>query len=117
MTSKTAPRKSKAKSGARRRRTQQQTRGHESRLAVLEAYLQRRTSITINGEAKQVSAGDAILLQLLQKALAGDARSMGALLQYLDFAGKRSSKSPELRFPESDYTRSFSKSTPGGTDE
>jgi hypothetical protein len=51
---------------------------------------------------------EAILLQLLQKTLAGSARAGRALLNYQAFAAMRSTKSTEVGYVESDYSQTFS---------
>ena len=66
-------------------------------------------SISVSGQAKRVSASEAIVLQLMQKAMSGTARAWRALLKYQEFANSRSDKSTELRFVESDYTRAVAK--------
>ena len=76
----------------------------------MEPLLARRVSISVSGEAKQVFATEAIVLQLMQKAMSGNARAWRALLKYQDFANSRSANSTELRFVESDYTQAFAKS-------
>ena len=70
----------------------------------------RRVSISVSGQAKRVSASEAIVLQLMQKAMSGNARAWRTLLKYQEFANSRSDKSTELRFVESDYTRAVAKS-------
>jgi len=64
----------------------------------------------VSGQAKHVSASEAIVLQLMQKAMSGSARAWRALLKYQEFANSRSDKSTELRFVESHYTRAIAKS-------
>ena len=64
----------------------------------------------MSGNAKQVSASEAIVLQLIQRALSGDGRAWRALLKYQEFANGRSARSTEVRFVESDYTRAVAKS-------
>jgi hypothetical protein len=76
----------------------------------MERFLTRRVSISVNGEAKQVSAIEAIVFQLMQKEMAGDARAGRILLKYMEFANRSSNKSTELQFVESDYTRAVAKS-------
>ena len=62
--------------GRRRRRPARQ----ESTLEIMDRLLARRVSISVNGQAKQVSASEAIVLQLMQKAMSGNrARLAGAL--------------------------------------
>jgi Family of unknown function (DUF5681) len=82
----------------------------ESTLELMEWLLTRRV-ISMNGHAKQVSATEAIVLQLMQKAMSGNARACRALFKYQEFANSRSDKSKELRFVESDYTRAVASSS------
>jgi hypothetical protein len=101
---------------AKSRRRRPPTRG-EGTLEIMDRLLARRVSISLSGQAKQVTASEAIVLQLMQKTMAGNARACRALLKYQEFASSRSNKSAELRFVESDYTRavanSFSRSDGG----
>jgi Family of unknown function (DUF5681) len=76
----------------------------------MEQLLSRRVSISKWGQATRVSASEAIVLQLSQKAMSGNARACRALLKYQEFANGHSDKSTELRFVESDYTRAVAKS-------
>jgi hypothetical protein len=48
----------------------------------MDQLLARRVSISVNGQAKQVSASDAIVLQLTQKVMSGNVRACLALLKY-----------------------------------
>jgi hypothetical protein len=76
----------------------------------MDRLLARRVSVSMSGHAKQVSASEAIVLQLIQRALSGDGRAWRALLKYQEFANSRSARSTEVRFVESDYTRAVAKS-------
>jgi Family of unknown function (DUF5681) len=104
--------------GARRPngRRRRQRPCQESTLEIIERLLTRRVSISVSGQAKRVSASEAIVLQLMQKAMSGNARAWRALLKYQEFANSRSDKSTELRFVESDYTRAVAKSSPRSAD-
>lgn len=82
----------------------------------MERLLARRVTITLQGQATQVSATEAIVLQLVQKAISGNASAWRALLKYKEFANSRSEKSIELRFVENDYTRAIAKSSSGSSD-
>jgi Family of unknown function (DUF5681) len=82
-----------------------------STLELMEWLLTRRVSISMSGHAKQVSATEAIVLQLMQKAMSGNARACRALFKYQEFANSRSDKSKELRFVESNYTRAVANSS------
>lgn len=100
--------------GRRRRRLAHR----ESTLETMERLLTHRVSLSVSGEPKQVSATEAIVLQLMQKALSGNGRAWRALLKYQDFAAKsRPDTSTELRFIESEYTQAFANSATRGDDE
>jgi len=62
--------------------------------------------MSLNGEPTQLPTIDLIILQLLQKEMAGSLRARSALLKYEEFANRRSERKLEVRFAESDYTRS-----------
>jgi rRNA processing protein Krr1/Pno1 len=98
--------------GRRRRRAGRQ----ESTLEIMERLLTRRVSISVSGQVKRVSSSEAIVLQLMQKAMSGNARAWRALLKYQEFANSRSDKPTELRFVESDYTRAVARSPSKGAD-
>jgi hypothetical protein len=91
--------------GRRQRRPARQ----ESTLEIMDRLLARRVSVSVNGHAKQVSALEAIVLQLTQKAISGNGRARRALLKY-ELANRRSARSTEVRFVESEYTRAVAKS-------
>jgi hypothetical protein len=82
----------------------------ESTLQIMDRLLIRRVSISVSGRATRVSATEAIVLQLTQKAMSGSSRAWRALLKYQEFANARSDKSTEVRFVDSDYTRAVAKS-------
>jgi hypothetical protein len=92
------------KSCARRR---QRSASRESALTILDRLLTSPVSITVSGEFKRVSAVEAIVLQLLQKATSGSLRACRALSKYQEFAGRHSNKSLELIFAESEYTKAL----------
>jgi hypothetical protein len=76
----------------------------------MERLLTRRVSISVSGLATRVSATEAIVLQLIQKAMSGDGRAWRALLRYQEFASSRSDKPTELRFVEGEYTQAVAQS-------
>jgi hypothetical protein len=94
-------------SGSRRQRRPANSQGTSE---ILDKLLTRRMSISLSGQATQVSVLEAIVLQLMQEAMAGNARAWQAILKYQEFAHHRSGKSPELKFEENNYTRAFAKS-------
>ena len=91
--------------GRRRRRPTRE----ESTLEIMARLLARRVSVSVNGQAKQVSALRAVVLQLTQKAISRNGRARRALLKY-ELANSRSAGSTEVRFVESEYTRAVAKS-------
>jgi Family of unknown function (DUF5681) len=51
----------------------------------MERLFARRVSMSVSGQAKRVSALEAIVLQLMQKAMSGSARAWRALLKYQEY--------------------------------
>jgi len=106
------PIKSAATRGARRAKGRRRRPARrESTLEIMDRLLTRRVSISLSGQARRVSVSEAIVLQLMQKAMSGNARACRALFKYQEFANSRSDKSKELRFVESDYTRAVASSS------
>ena len=101
----------RAKGRRRRRRARR-----EGSLAIIERLLTRPVSLSISGKRAQVAAAEAIMLQLMQKALSGNARAWRALQKYQDFAKSRSPRPSELQFVESEYTQAFANSAPRSDD-
>jgi len=89
----------------------------ESTLEIMDRLLSRRVSISVSGHARQVSASDAIVLQLVQKAMSGNPRAWRAILKYQEFANRRSVKSAKLRFVESEYTRAVAEGSSRSGDD
>jgi len=92
------------KSRAHRR---QRSTHRESALTISDRLLTSPVSITMSGELKQVSAAEAIVLRLLQKAMSGNLRACRVLSKYQEFASRYSNRSLELIFAESDYTKAL----------
>ena len=82
------------------KRLRRRLRRSQSTLEVVEALLGRSVSISVNGEQTQASALQAIMLQLVQKVLAGSTRASRTYLQYQEFAARRSTKTTELQFDD-----------------
>ena len=82
----------------------------ESTLEITDRLLTRRVPISVSGQATRLSATEAIVLHLIQKAMSGNPRAWRALLKYQEYANSRSDRSTEVRFIESDYTRAVAKS-------
>ena len=94
-----------------RKRRRRRCNRHESTIAIIDRLLASCVPITINGEATQIPAAEAIVLQLLKKAMAGSARAWRALTRYGEFANRRCEKIPEVAFVDDDYTRAFANSS------
>jgi hypothetical protein len=88
----------------------------ESTLAIMDRLLASRVPISLSGEPSRVTATEAIVLQLIQKAMSGNPRAWQALLKYQEFANSRSGRSTEVRFVESDYTRAVAKGSARSSD-
>jgi len=97
-----------APSGRTRRRRRLDR--HASTVAIMDELLTRQVSIKISGRARRVTAAAAIVLQLAQKALAGNGRAWRALLKYQEFAHRHSINPPKLTFVDDDYTRAVATS-------
>jgi Family of unknown function (DUF5681) len=113
------PKKSPVERAARRagghHRRRKSTR-EDSTLEIMDRLLASRVSISVRGNPKDVPASEAIVLQLMQKAMSGNPRAWRAILKYQDFANSRSAKSTKLQFVESDYTRAVAKGSSGSRD-
>jgi hypothetical protein len=97
----------KGQSGNPRRR---KTRRPENTVAMIDRLLQSTVMIVINGEPQKVSALEAIVATLLQKAIAGNGRAFTILSKYHEFASKHAEKKIDLQFIDSEYTRSIARS-------
>jgi hypothetical protein len=84
----------------RAKRQRRQTHRSQSTLEIMEGLLERRISISVNGEPKQSSALQVIMFQLLQWASAGNGRAMRTYQQYDEFAARRSRPSTGLQFDD-----------------
>ena len=81
------------------KRSRRRSDRSQSTLEIIERLLGRPVSISVNGEQTQASALQAIMLQLVQKVLAGT-RASRTYLQYQEFAARRSTKTTELQFDD-----------------
>jgi hypothetical protein len=91
----------------RRQRRSHRRHARESTIAIIDQLLMRQRSMSLNGEPTQLPTIDVIILQLLQKEMAGSLRARNTLLKYEEFARRRSERKLEVHFAESDYTRSI----------
>jgi hypothetical protein len=83
----------------RAKRPRRRSGRSQSTLEIIEGLLDRPVPISVNGEQTQASALQAIMLQLVQKVLAGSTRASRTYLQY-QFAARRSTKTTELQFDD-----------------
>jgi hypothetical protein len=88
----------------------------ETTVAMIDRMLLTTVPITLNGRRKRVTALEAILYQLLHKAMGGESRAYRILLKFQEFANQNSEKKLELTFVESDYTRALAIQAQGGAD-
>jgi hypothetical protein len=78
---------------------------------MIDRLLLAPMQITVNGEASKVSTLEAIVFQILQKAMSGSARAFRILLQYQEFANENLEKKLVVTFLDSDYTQAFAAQT------
>lgn len=78
-------------------------------VAIVDDLLLRPHPIALNGETQRVRTIEAIVLQLLEKAINGNARAWQTLVRYQEFADRRMRKGLAVQFVDSEYTRGFSK--------
>jgi hypothetical protein len=88
----------------------------ESAVETIDSLLLAPIQITLSGETKTVSALEAIILQLIQKSMAGNSRASRVLLRYQEFANRNLEKKLELTFVDSDYTRALTRQLPSSID-
>jgi hypothetical protein len=84
----------------------------ESTIAIIDRLLMSPVRTSLNGREATITALAAIIYQLLQKETAGDGRASRVLLRYEALGRKSTVKQLEVKFPESDYTRSLAKRQP-----
>ena len=84
----------------RAKRPRRRSGRSQSTLEIIEGLLSRAVPISVNGEQTPASALQAIMLQLVQKVLAGSTRASRTYLQYQEFAARRSTKTTELQFDD-----------------
>jgi hypothetical protein len=95
----------KGQSGNPRR---QRVKPPESTVAMIDRLLAAPVHITINREAKKVTALEAVVFQLLQKEMSGNQQAARTLLKYREFASRNSRKKLEVTFVDNPYTDALS---------
>jgi hypothetical protein len=98
-----------------RRRRRQRRAQRRGTVAIIDELLLRPHAITLNGEVQRVSTIEAIVLQLLERAISGNGRAWQVLVKYQEFARRRSRKELAVQFVDSDYTRAFASLDSGGS--
>jgi hypothetical protein len=106
---KKSPENRKRKRAAQRTTKRQSRVRQQSTLEIMERLLSSIVGITVSGVATWVSVLEAIILQVMQKAMAGNGRGFRMLADYQELASKRASGPAPLRFVENDYTRIVAK--------
>ena len=109
-----ANRKPDSKQRARRTTKRKPQARPPSTFAIMERLLSSPVPITISGAAARVPALEAIILQVMQKAMAGNARAFRMLADYQELASKRGSGPASLHFVENEYTREVARDPPRG---
>jgi Family of unknown function (DUF5681) len=105
---------SRSKKSKRDKRRQRKCHPPESMVAIIDRLLVEPVSATVNGETKKMCALEAIVFQLFQKALAGNAHAHRTFLKYQEFASQNSEKKLELTFIENNYTSALSNELSAG---
>ena len=79
----------------------------ESTVAIIDRLLLTPVRTNLNGKESMITALEAIMYQLLQKEMAGDAKASRVLLQYGELVNHRADRRLEITFVDSDYTQSL----------
>jgi hypothetical protein len=101
------PQRTRWKKGQSGNPRHKKRRAREGTLAILDRLLMHPVQIMVNGEVQKMSALEAIITQLIQKDLSGNARAASVLRKYRQLASQSSEKKFELTFVDSDYTRAL----------
>jgi Family of unknown function (DUF5681) len=86
-----------------------------SAVEMIDSLLFSPVNIIENGVPRKVTALEAIILQLLQKELAGNQRARAVRMKFEEIARENADRGVEIEFVESDYTRALAAGRlPGG---
>lgn len=91
----------------RRKAGRQEKLRAENTVEIIDRLLLQKIEITINGAPTRITVLAAIVFQLFQKELAGDARASRVLLKYQQITKRAVDKQVKLEFVDVDDTRSF----------
>jgi hypothetical protein len=101
----------RARSGSGRRRAVDQHRGRKNRkspasfegtLELVDRLFAEQVMETVNGRKRRLSRLQALILQLWQKEMSGDAKALGLRLRYETLAGRKPQHGVELVFLDRD---------------
>jgi hypothetical protein len=99
------PRKNQWKKGQSGNPRKQQQKPRKGAAVTIEQFLLEPVGLTIDGQQHQASALEAVVLQLLQKTMAGNIRAARILKKYRDFAYENMKQRLDLTFVDSAYSR------------
>jgi hypothetical protein len=83
----------------------------ESAVAIIDRQLFSAVRTTLDGQETAMTVLAAIVLQLLQKAMAGDVRAHRVLLKYAGLARRNTKKALEIKFLDNAYTEALANGT------
>lgn len=107
-----SPRKPRKR--ARKRGRARDNKVTASTLSLLDQLLMRPRSMSLNGQKLHLQTIKVILLQLLQKEMAGDRRARNVLHRYREFASRTDTQQFEIRFAESETAQATADLASGG---
>jgi len=102
------PKQHRWKKGQNGNPRRQRVKPPESTVAMIDRLLAAPVHITINREAKKVTALAPVVFQLLQKEMSGNQQAARTLLKYREFASRNSRKKLEVTFVDNPYTDALS---------
>ena len=102
---KSPPRRTRWKKGQRGNPRKRKLGRREGASVTIERLLLSPVGLKIDGEPRRVPALEAVVLQLLQKTMAGNIRAARILKKYRDFAHQNMEQKLDLAFVDSAYTR------------
>jgi hypothetical protein len=111
------PKRTRFPKGESRNRNRRYRKRSEGRAEMMTRLLLKHVEITVSGEAKKITALEAILLQLRAKELSDHPRASKVRLKYEEFARQNSQPRPQIVFVDSDYTQALAARAPKKDDD
>jgi hypothetical protein len=99
-----ATRWKKGQSGNPRRRYARKT---SNTIETIDGLFIAPVRITVDGETRNLTALEALLLQIWRKEMAGGSRALSVRLKFQEFARQNIAPQVEITFVDSDYTRAL----------